>query len=155
MLHLEPALHLVILLAEIYFLASSSSSSSLRFLVALEKFKKGLVFSVESLLVLFRFIVALLFARLVMDIHIDLIRRILFSLVLLSMLTSAIFAGVRRLLSITDATLRRSQLHLDWIKNALAMFADSLAKRELTRLLGLVALLFLLVDCLLISIVFV
>ena len=153
MLHLEPALHLVILLAEIYFLASSSSS--LRFLVALEKFKKGLVLSVEPLLVLFRFIVALLFARLVMDVHVDLIRRILFSLVLLSMLTSAIFSGVRRLLSITDAALRRSQLHLDWIKNALTMLADSLTKRELTRLLGLVALLFLLVNCLLISIVFV
>ena len=155
MLHLEPALHLVILLAEIYFLASSSSSSSLRFLVALEKFKKGLVLSVEPLLVLFRFIVALLFACLVMDVHVDLIRRILFSLVLLSMLTSAIFAGVRRLLSITDAALRRSQLNLDWIKNALAMFADSLAKRELTRLLGLVALLFIFIDYLLISIVFV
>ena len=106
MLHLEPTLHLVILLAEINFLASSSSS--LGFLVVLEKFKKGLVFSVQSLLVLFHFILALLLSRLVMDIHINFIRRILFNLMLFSMPTSAIFAGMSRLLSITYAALRRS-----------------------------------------------
>lgn len=152
MLHLEPTLHLIILLAEIYFLASSSSS--LRFLIALEKFKKGLVLSVEPLLVFFCFIVALFLSCFVIDIHIDLIRCILFNLVLVRMLTSAIFARMGRFLSITDTTLRRSQLYLDWIKNALTMFANSLTKRELTWLLRLVVL-FLFVDYLLITIVFV